>query len=268
MSQERPRRAQLNQAEAYAHVQGEPIKYGDVFNVQGELAREPIAPRDAAMMQAAENLVMGQTQKGGPAAVMQSAAKRNERAGLVGHRDVSGLPADQGVSVTETDLPGRRVVAESVGGQMVGRYETPAPVSMATPEGALRGDAITIGEALGATAMTAGGKPVDESDAAALQAAEVRATGRNEVLPGGVAAEAQSAADANARVMRDEDKVKLTDVVTDATTKLPADKAVTREDADRVVGAEMRNSPDMATHPQGVAANVAAAARLNQNRQS
>ncbi|KAG1358671.1 putative Late embryogenesis abundant protein D-34 [Cocos nucifera] len=169
MSQEQPTRAKLNQAEAYAHAKGEPIKYGDVFNVQGELAREPIAPRDASLMQSAEKLVIGQTQKGGTAAVMQSAANRNERAGLVGHRDVSGLLADQGVSVTDADLPGSRVVTESVGGQVVGRYET--------PEETLHGDAIIR---LEATVITAGGTE--------------RCTGD---LPGDVATETQAAANTN-----------------------------------------------------------------------
>nr|XP_010917735.1 late embryogenesis abundant protein D-34 [Elaeis guineensis] len=267
MSQEQPQKAQLNQAEAYAQVPGEPIKYGDVFIVQGELAREPIAPRDAAMMQSAENQVLGQTQKGGAASVMQSAADRNEQAGLVDHREVSDLPADLGVAVTETDLPGRRIVTEAVGGQVVGKYEEPAPVGTGTmPAAVQQGDAITIGEALETTAMTAGEKPVEQSDAAAIQAAEVRATRTNEVPPGGVSAQAQSAATANTCVMREEDKVKLRDVLSDATTRLPADKAATREDADRVGVAEMRNNPDMATHPGGVGENVAEAARLNRDR--
>lgn len=74
--------------------------------------------------------------------------------------------------------------------------------------------AITIGEALEATAQSAGSKPVDQSDAAAIQAAEVRATGTNVVTPGGLAATAQSAANYNARVDRDENKIKLSDVLT------------------------------------------------------
>jgi hypothetical protein len=73
--------------------------------------------------------------------------------------------------------------------------------------------AITIGEALEATVLTAGQKPVERSDAAAIQAAEVRATGRTSVVPGGVAAAAQSAATHNARATRDEDKTKLCDVL-------------------------------------------------------
>lgn len=94
----------------------EPIKYGDVFNVHGDLADKPIAPQDAAMMQTAEASVLGQTQKGGPAAAMQSAATRNERVGAVKHFDVSDVTGEQGVTVTETDVPGRRIITEEVGG--------------------------------------------------------------------------------------------------------------------------------------------------------
>lgn len=72
---------------------------------------------------------------------------------------------------------------------------------------------ITIGEALEATAITAGNKPVEWSDAAAIQAAEVRATGRTNIVPGGVAAAAQSAATLNARTTSDHDKTKLADVL-------------------------------------------------------
>lgn len=50
----------------------------------------------------------------------------------------------------------------------------------------------------------------------------------------------------------------------DATTKLPADRAATRRDAEGVTGAEMRNDPYLTTHPGGVSASMAAAARLNQ----
>lgn len=67
---------------------------------------------------------------------------------------------------------------------------------------------ITIGEALEATVPTAGNKPVDYGDAAAIQAAEVRATGRTNIIPDGVAA-----ADWNARATKDEDKTKLADIL-------------------------------------------------------
>ncbi|KAH0856177.1 hypothetical protein HID58_084438 [Brassica napus] len=73
---------------------------------------------------------------------------------------------------------------------------------------------ITIGEALDATVLTAGNKPVEWSDAAAIQAAEVRATGRTNIMPGGVAASAQSAATLNARANSEDDKTTLAVVLT------------------------------------------------------
>lgn len=53
-------------------------------------------------------------------------------------------------------------------------------------------------------------------------------------------------------------------ILQDATSKLPSDRPATRRDAEGVVGAEMRNDPYLTTHPGGVSASVAAAARLNQ----
>ncbi|KAL6527656.1 hypothetical protein OROMI_029467 [Orobanche minor] len=242
----------------------EPVKYGDVFDVSGQLASQPIAQQDASALQSAESKVLGQTPKGGPAAVMQSAADRNTRLGAVNRDDISNVVSDQGVTVAKADIGGYSVVTEAIGGQVVGQYGRPTDVKMTEPGSALEADAITIGEALEATALSAGDKPVDASDAAAIQAAEVRATGLGHVVPGGVAAEAQSAAAHNAGIARDEDKTKLGDVLADATAKLPDDKPVTREDAEGVISAEIRNKPEMATHPGGVAASVAAAARLNQ----
>ncbi|KAL3827968.1 hypothetical protein ACJIZ3_016770 [Penstemon smallii] len=187
MSQEQPHRP-------------EAVKYGDVFQVSGELASKPIAPQDAAIVQSAENVVIGQTPKGGPAAV-------------VGQR--YGVPA----------------------------ASPPPPASAQDP------DAITIGEALEATALSAGDKPIDASDAAAIQAAETRATGLGHVVPGGIAAEAQAAAARNVLTTKDEEKTKLSDVLNDATDKLVSDKAVTREDAEGIISAEIRNKPDLTTHP-------------------
>ena len=100
----------------------QPIKYGDVFSVEGERAEKAMAPGDAALMQSAESLMLGKTQKGAAAAAMQSAASRNERAGFVGHYDIKYDLAggdEQGISVTETDLPGRRIISESVCGQVL-----------------------------------------------------------------------------------------------------------------------------------------------------
>ena len=113
MSQEQQHRPQQGD-------QLEPIKNGDVFNVSGELASKPIAPRFAATMQAAENVVLGETQKGGPAAVMQSAATYNERAGLVGQRDATVADREEGVTVSESiDLDGNKVITERIAGQVI-----------------------------------------------------------------------------------------------------------------------------------------------------
>ncbi|KAG4918996.1 hypothetical protein AAZX31_20G135300 [Glycine max] len=254
MSQEQPRRPKGQN----------PIKYGDVFVVSGDLAQKPVAPEDAAMMQSAEARVLGQTQPGGAASVMQSAATRNEQAGLVGHRDVTDVTGDRGVTVTETKVPGRRIITEAVGGQVVEQYVEATPVE-AGRSSAIKENAITIGEALEATAQTVGQKAVDQSDASAIQAAEVRATGSNVITPGGLAAMAQSAAAYNADCKLDQDKVKLADVLAGATAKLPADKAATLQDAEGVACAEVRNNPDATATPGGVAASVAAAARLNEN---
>ncbi|XP_050220081.1 late embryogenesis abundant protein D-34-like [Mercurialis annua] len=254
MSQEQPRRPQQDE---------DPIRYGDVFNVSGDLASKSIAPEDANLMQSAETMVFGQTQKGGVAAAMQSAATLNERAGIVGHRDATDATA-QGVTVTETQVPGARIITEKVAGQIVGQSVQPSPGAVGLTAGTVQ-NVITIGEALEAAAHTAGNKPVDQSDAAAIQAAEVRATGSNVIIPGGLAATAQSAASCNATENRDEDKVKLTDILTGASANLAADKVVTRADAEGVASAELRNSPNLSMYSGGVAETIIAAARFNEN---
>ncbi|WJX18615.1 hypothetical protein P8452_08396 [Trifolium repens] len=246
--------------------QQEPIKYGDVFNVSGELASQPIKPKDAALMQAKENQALGQTQKGSPASVMQSAAAVNAAVGLVNRDDMSDIAKNQGVSVSERKVGANRVITESIGSQVVGQFVEP-DVPMNDPGLVLDPDAITIGEALEASGLTpAGDKPLEQSDAAAIQAAEMRATGKNHTEPGGLGARAQSAATKNTRTMPDLQKTTLADVVSGAREKLGGDKAVTREDAEGVIGAELRNKADMRTTPGGVAETVAAAATLNQNR--
>ncbi|RWW58321.1 hypothetical protein BHE74_00034815 [Ensete ventricosum] len=234
-----------NQPTRPVRDQEQPIKYGDVFAVSGSLAGEAISPRDAAMMQSAENRVLGQTPQGGVASVMESAAMWNEQRGLVGHDQFSDTPGRQGVSVTQTDIPGcpgRRLVTVFVAGQAVGQY----------------------------LSDTAAGGGADEGRGVAVEmwtdkAAEATATGENAVTPGGVAASAQAAAAANALKDRDEEKIKLGEVVgVDASVWMAMDKEATKEDAERVVAAEMRNNPQLRAHPGGVGASVVAAARLNQ----
>ncbi|KAK9669603.1 hypothetical protein RND81_13G142700 [Saponaria officinalis] len=246
-------------------AQEQPIKYGDVFLVSEKLANKPIGARDAAAMQSAENQVLGQTQRGGPASVMQSAATKNVRAGLVPLDSTAETHVD--MCVTESIVGGRRIITESIGNEVVARYTdpdpNPRPDKMVAPPTTTDRDAVTIGEALEASALTAGDKPINHSDAAAIQVAEMLAIGSNKTPPGGIGSEAQAAASAN---LHSDPKITLADVLTDTTTKLKADKAVNIQDAERVIEAEMRNNPDMATNVGGVAESVAAAARLNQRK--
>ena len=92
---------------------------------------------------------------------------------------------------------------------MVGQYGLPVGTQIDQSKSTLAGEAVTIGEALEAAALSAGNKPVDKSDVAAIQAAEVRATGLGHVVAGGVGAEAQSAAAHNMQATRDEKKTIL-----------------------------------------------------------
>ncbi|CAL9151998.1 unnamed protein product, partial [Musa hybrid cultivar] len=215
---------------------------------------------------------------GGPASVMESAAMRNKQRGLIGHNQFSPTPANQCVSVTQTEIPGctgQRLVTEFVAGQAVGQYVVNAGAGDGRAAGGGQGeergqglgglstwtDKMTIGEALEAAVRAAGDKPIEMSDAAAIEAA---VTGLNTVLRGGMAAAAQSAAILNARVSRDEDKMYLRDVLQEASMRLPHDREATRGDAERVVRAEMRNNPELRRYPGGVADSIAAAARSYQ----
>ncbi|TKV93732.1 hypothetical protein SEVIR_9G245400v4 [Setaria viridis] len=241
---------------------GGAVLYGDVFAVEGELAKTPIAPQDAAVMQAAESSVLGRAPRGGTAAVTQSAARRKERLGVVAHDEATDA-AEGGVAVTEARVPEDHDagdVAAAEAGELDGG---------GGGRGAARdGTKITIGEALEATAFSAGDQAVEPSDAEAIAVAEARASGTDEAPPDGLAARARAAAEANAAAAgRGEDRTTLRDVLADATTILGADKDVEREDAARVVEAEVRSDPDATARPGGVAASIAAAARLNRGRQ-
>jgi hypothetical protein len=222
MRQEQPRRPsdqhQAAAAAGGAQEQAGSVRYGDVFPMSIGLAEQPVAPRDAATMQSAETMVFGQTLKGGPAAAMQSAATvatANERMGVVEHDQATEATTVQGVTFAESRVPGGRMVTEFVAGQAVGQYLASEDAAAAGAGGGGAEDLtkVTIGEALEATALAAGDMPVERSDAAAIQAAEARATGLNANVPGGLAAQAQSAAVANETAARDEDKVTLGDVL-------------------------------------------------------
>ncbi|CAL4887198.1 unnamed protein product [Urochloa decumbens] len=173
-----------------------------------------------------------------------------------------GQEQSGGLQVSETDLPaGRRMVTTSTGGQVLARFTVPVPgqdVAEAT-------DAVTVGEAL--QAAPGDDRPVSLADAAAVQAAEMRATGLGGNLPGGVAAAAQRAAEAN--MAEGKAAVRIRNVVGDAAAALPADKVATREDAEKVAAAAARNVGKRAGaggKGSGVVEAVAAAADMNEGR--
>ncbi|KAL7112916.1 hypothetical protein ACP275_04G031100 [Erythranthe tilingii] len=177
MSQEQPKRPETEQ---------EPVKYGDIFQVSGELASKPVAPRDAAAAQAAESIILGQVQKGGPAAVMQSAADVNVSRGVLRRDDVTEATRQHGVLISQTDAGGQRIITEAVAGEVVGKYVVAGEEETTDPPlSALSPAAVTNGQALESVVLSAGDKPVDESDAAAIQAVESRASGVDRVIPGG-----------------------------------------------------------------------------------
>jgi len=127
MAQPQPRREdqELRQAQQGSKApQQEPIKYGDAFAVKGELAAQPIAPRDAAAMRSAEDSVPGvqvpQESGGGfsAAVFMESAAQYNEAVGAVRPGQASDAAAKHGINVTQDAVPGGRIVTEFVAGQV------------------------------------------------------------------------------------------------------------------------------------------------------
>ncbi|KAJ1259383.1 hypothetical protein BS78_10G150400 [Paspalum vaginatum] len=257
MAQAQPRReddpllqAQGNKAQQQDQDQGQQlseqaaIRYGHVFAVTGDLAGQPIAPRDAVAMRSAEDSVPGvqipQGAGGGfsAATAMETAAAYNQAVGAVRPDQASDTATAQGITVTQTAVPGGRIVTEFVAGQVVGQY------SVADPPPA----------ALEATARAGGWRPVDHADAEAIRAAEMSAHGVDVAMPGGLGDQARAAARANAQATRDGDKVKIGDVLSDATAKLAGDKAAGTEDATRV-----------RARAGGVGAAVTTAAKLNED---
>jgi hypothetical protein len=60
-----------------------PVTYSDVFGASGKIGEEAVTNEDAALMQSAETVTLGKTQKGGAASAMQAAAQLNVSEGLV-----------------------------------------------------------------------------------------------------------------------------------------------------------------------------------------
>ncbi|XP_010679056.2 late embryogenesis abundant protein D-34 [Beta vulgaris subsp. vulgaris] len=241
----------------------EPIKYGDVFYVSGQvLANKPILPEDAAAMEAGERTVMGQIPLCSPASVMEAAAAINVQSGSISPN--SG-PANKGIQVVETDMNGIRIVTETVDDEVVGQYVEPnfTGVNLTPPAQTPERESVTIGEALEAVALSAGDHAVDSADAAAIEAAEKRALGTDTLPHGSLAEEAHHAAAWNAQILQCEIRTTMDDILRDASDKLPHDRPVTHEDAKAILEAEAQNDPANAITAGGVGEMMSAAASLN-----
>jgi hypothetical protein len=130
MSQPQQRTGEAGLAQHQQHgtappaAQQGPIKYGDAFNVTGELAAQLIAPKDAAAVRSAEQSVAGvqvPTEKGGgfsAGGFMESAAQYNQTVGAVQPGQASDAAAKQGISITQDPVPGGRIVTEFVARQV------------------------------------------------------------------------------------------------------------------------------------------------------
>jgi hypothetical protein len=98
------------------------IRYGHVFAVTGDLADSSISPRDAAAMRSTEDSVPGvhgpEAVGGGfsAATAMETAAEYNQALGAVAPGQASDAAAVHGITVTQTVVPGGRVVTEFVVG--------------------------------------------------------------------------------------------------------------------------------------------------------
>ncbi|KAH1108176.1 hypothetical protein J1N35_011944 [Gossypium stocksii] len=288
MSQGQPIKPQADQLSDQ-----EVIKYGDVFDVTSGLASKTIAPRDAATMLEAETEVLGKPLDTGAGAVMYTAAAANLRAGAVGPDESNEMVEREGVAVSKsTDAQGKLVVNEAIADHMVCECQynpydlrgitlspspsptirnvqwtapSPSPAAAPTTGDVVDQSGITIGEALEATVLSVGDKPVDQGDAAAIRVAELRAASSRLTQHSGLGTRAQAAATFNDRAAYGHNKITISDVLSDATEKLPTVKAVTNEDAEEVRGAEQRNKADMIATAGGVADTMVTAAKLNRD---
>ncbi|KAK8340070.1 hypothetical protein V6Z12_A08G077300 [Gossypium hirsutum] len=188
MSQGQPIKPQADQL---SNQEG--IKYGDVFDVTSGLASKTIAPRDVAIMLEAETEVLRKPLDTGANAVMYSAATANLRVGVVGPDESNEMVEREDVAVSKsTDAQGKLVVNEAIADHVISYYNpydlrgitlspspSPSPtiINAAAPT---TGDVvdqsgIAIREALEATILSVGDKPVEQGDAATIRVAKARA---------------------------------------------------------------------------------------------
>ncbi|KAK9139898.1 hypothetical protein Scep_009579 [Stephania cephalantha] len=158
-SEQQPRRTSSHDPNKEELEEGD-IRYGDVFPAVAaasrELASRAIPPGDAALMQYAEAQIQGKTQRGGPAA-----GEGAIRHGYQPERWRSWSWRGDRVALQLNMTLGLLKLMFREGGL----WPRPSEDSWT----------VTIGDALEATAITIGNKPIDQCDADAIQAAEIRA---------------------------------------------------------------------------------------------
>ncbi|KAH7432295.1 hypothetical protein KP509_07G017000 [Ceratopteris richardii] len=184
----------------------------------------------------------------------------------VSTQPVSTKGAPSEVQTTTTTLEPGLVSAEAAPLETMPPATEPAPVSSAPKEEVSRmvPNPVTIGEALGAAAISAGDSDVEDSDARAIQSAETLAC-RGE-FPGkySVGAIAQHAAAINEKIATQSHHITVSDVLTGVSDMLLDDKVVTQEDAAKVRSAELRGRPTGVVKEGGVADSMQAAADVNE----
>ncbi|EOA14390.1 hypothetical protein CARUB_v10027585mg [Capsella rubella] len=121
---------------------------------------------------------------------------------------------------------------------------------------ALVGRSTTLTEALKAAAMNVGRKPVETTDVAAIKEKAMD-------HGGGVTAVASRAVSRNKKIVKEDEKTNLRDVMSEIDVRVTRDREVTSEDAEAVVQAELTHSPFNDIIPGGVAESVTAAYKLN-----
>lgn len=135
-----------------------------------------------------------------------------------------------------------------------------------TAADALIGRSATLTEALKAAAINVGHKPVETTDLAAIKEVEARATDGDIERGDSVTAVASEAVARNKKAGKeDAKKIHLRDIIAEIDVKVARDRAVTSEDAEAVVDAELNHSPYNHVIPGGVAESVAAACKLNRS---
>ncbi|KAG4186798.1 hypothetical protein ERO13_A08G065550v2 [Gossypium hirsutum] len=276
MSQGQPIKPQADQL---SNQEG--IKYGDVFDVTSGLASKTIAPRDVAIMLEAETEVLRKPLDTGANAVMYSAATANLRVGVVGPDESNEMVEREDVAVSKsTDAQGKLVVNEAIADHMVCECQynpydlrgitlspspSPSPTiinvqwtapSLSPAAAPTTGDVvdqsgIAIREALEATILSVGDKPVEQG-----------------TQHSGLGTRAQAAATFNDRTTYCHNKITISDIssmCTRSMEKLPTVKTVKNEDAEEMRGAKKRNKADVIATAGGVVDTMATAAKLNRD---